>query len=356
MKTAQKEIDMKGYSVKSTVKTIMLFTLSLFIAIGIRMIASPIVSYAIDAPYFNTPSDGANLPDGRVNEAYSYDLSVTTRGYQEEEFLMDGAPSGLYITRWGLDANRRHPVISGTPSVSGDFDITIRIRLERNTTDSTAITVHLHIDPATDPGTGGGTGGNAGGNTTAGTTTSSSSTSNKAKTSTSKTATIAAPALTPEQQAQMLAEYQALLAQMKAAEAASAHQHDYEWVETKPATENDNGEILYRCKGCGEVLYRLPLSAFGVFNQNAVTKITKAGQNATVEISTARWISFHKSVFDALAARPDVTLKINFLSDGYKGDPMSVTIPAGSDVSSLPDANGYAGFKYLAGIFGTTAQ
>ena len=59
---------------------------------------------------------------------------------------------------------------------------------------------------------------------------------------------------------------------------------------------------------------------------------------------------------DALRERPDVTLKVNYLSDGYKGDPMTFTIPAGTDTGALPDENGYAGFKFLGGIFGATAR
>ena len=61
-------------------------------------------------------------------------------------------------------------------------------------------------------------------------------------------------------------------------------------------------------------------------------------------------------VMDALAARPDVTLTVDFLSEGFKGTPMTVTIPAGYDDTSLLDANGYAGFLYLSGIFGGRAQ
>lgn len=134
------------------------------------------------------------------------------------------------------------------------------------------------------------------------------------------------------------------------------HNHAYEWVETKQATEDDNGECEYRCRICGEVLYRVPTNAMGVFAQNTINKIVKAHQGETVVITTSRWYSFPKSVFDALAARPDLTLTVNYLSEGYKGDPMSFTIPAGTDVSTLPDANGYAGFTYLGGLFEATSR
>ncbi|SCX89047.1 hypothetical protein SAMN02910292_00384 [Lachnospiraceae bacterium XBB2008] len=137
---------------------------------------------------------------------------------------------------------------------------------------------------------------------------------------------------------------------------APACNHSYEWVETKQTTENDNGECAYKCKLCGEVLYRVPTNAMGVFVQNTINNIVKAPQGGTVVIDTDRWYSFPKSVFDALAARPDLTLTVNYLSKGFTGDPMTFTIPAGTDVSKLPDEKGYAGFTFLGGIFNATAR
>ena len=94
----------------------------------------------------------------------------------------------------------------------------------------------------------------------------------------------------------------------------------------------------------------------GVFVQNTINNIVKAPLGGTVVIDTDRWYSFPKSVFDALAARPDLTLTVNYLSEGFKGDPMTFTIPAGTDVSTLPDENGFAGFTFLGGIFNATAR
>ncbi|MCR5510072.1 MAG: hypothetical protein K6F54_03895 [Lachnospiraceae bacterium] len=117
---------------------------------------------------------------------------------------------------------------------------------------------------------------------------------------------------------------------------APACNHSYEWVETKQATENNNGECAYKCKLCGEVLYRVPTNAMGVFVQNTINNIVKAPQGGTVVIDTDRWYSFPKSVFDALAARPDLTLTVNYLSEGFKGDPMTFTIPAGRMFRNFP--------------------
>ena len=131
-----------------------------------------------------------------------------------------------------------------------------------------------------------------------------------------------------------------------------SHTHSYAWEDGKEATEDDNGEMIYRCS-CGEVLYRVPTSAYNVFNRNTAEKIKNAKQGATVKIETSRWISFHKMVMQALADRPDVSLEVSFLDGEYKGNRVFFTIPAGTDTLSLLDENGFSGFLYLAGKFGT---
>ena len=56
---------------------------------------------------------------------------------------------------------------------------------------------------------------------------------------------------------------------------------------------------------------------------------------------------------EALAARPDVTLVVSFLREGYKGDRLTITIPAGTDTIALLNEEGYAGFFYISGMLGT---
>ncbi|SEQ60068.1 hypothetical protein [Butyrivibrio sp. TB] len=129
------------------------------------------------------------------------------------------------------------------------------------------------------------------------------------------------------------------------------HTHSYYWEDTVEATENTDGEIVYRCE-CGDILYRVPKSAYYVFNKNTMDKIKNAKQGETVKIETSKWISFHKMVMQALADRPDVTLEVSFLDGEYKGNRVSFTIPAGTDTMALVDDNGYSGFLYLAGQFG----
>ena len=134
-----------------------------------------------------------------------------------------------------------------------------------------------------------------------------------------------------------------------------AHTHHYVW-ETIEATEDSDGELRYKCDICGDIQTRVPITAYYVFNKNTTDKIRKAGQGATVKIETSRFISFHKMVMDALAERPDVTLEISFLDGEYKGNRVTVTIPAGTDALSLLDENGFVGFLYLASKYGYTLE
>ncbi|SEF49279.1 Putative Ig domain-containing protein [Butyrivibrio sp. Su6] len=133
------------------------------------------------------------------------------------------------------------------------------------------------------------------------------------------------------------------------------HTHTYAWDKVE-ATEDRNGELRYQCTECYDILVRVPLSAYYVFNANTVDKITKAKQGETVKITTDRWISFHKMVFDALAARPDVSLEVSFLDGEYKGNRVSFTIPAGADSSDLFTENNFAGFMYLGNKYGLKAE
>ncbi|MBR0091108.1 MAG: putative Ig domain-containing protein [Lachnospiraceae bacterium] len=130
------------------------------------------------------------------------------------------------------------------------------------------------------------------------------------------------------------------------------HSHQYEWVTLREADEHNDGEMVYRCRDCGDVLYSVPMTAYYVFNRNTAEKIRKAEQGATLLIETRRWISFHKMVMQALADRPDVTLQVRFLDGEYRGNLMTFTIPAGTDTLSLTNEEGYCGFLYLGGIFG----
>ncbi len=135
-------------------------------------------------------------------------------------------------------------------------------------------------------------------------------------------------------------------------EAAPApHEHTLVWKETKEATEDAEGEICYLCE-CGYVEYRIPTSANAIFIKNTINKIVKAPYGSTVNVSTIRWSAFNSAVIEALAKRPDVSMNLTFRQFGYRGDRLKTTIPAGADLTSCLDENGYVGFNTLAANFG----
>lgn len=78
-------------------------------------------------------------------------------------------------------------------------------------------------------------------------------------------------------------------------------------------------------------------------------KDTAAGQG-TITIDTKNWISFRGDVYQELqnSGRP---VQITFT---YRGNRYRVDIPAGADLMSLVDENGYCGFLNLMAHFGGT--
>ncbi|MCR5511260.1 MAG: hypothetical protein K6F54_09965 [Lachnospiraceae bacterium] len=131
------------------------------------------------------------------------------------------------------------------------------------------------------------------------------------------------------------------------------HEHHYIWKVTREATEDLEGEELYICEGCNAVMYRVPLSAAGVFIKNSINKILKADYGATVEISTRRWLTFNTAVCDALSSRPDVSVKLSYLEKGHMGDDLTTYIPAGTDLHPYLNDEGYVGFLCLKANFPT---
>lgn len=130
------------------------------------------------------------------------------------------------------------------------------------------------------------------------------------------------------------------------------HEHAYTWIKTRETTEEVDGEWSYKCE-CGDVKYRIPESGAFAFIRNAIDNINKTPQGGTVEIKTRRWLVFNKAVADAISDRPDVTIKLSYLEGGYKGDGLTTTLPAGTDLHQYLDEKGYVGFLYLKTIFPT---
>ena len=95
--------------------------------------------------------------------------------------------------------------------------------------------------------------------------------------------------------------------------------------------------------------------AFYTVNKSAEAAILAAGNGMAVNINTGNYYSFHRSVYEALAQRPDVTLIIDYK---YKGKAYELTIPAGAVTTEgrvTPDTlcgdTDYAGFLYVGTFF-----
>ena len=120
------------------------------------------------------------------------------------------------------------------------------------------------------------------------------------------------------------------------------HTHSYTWKISKEPTATSDGEEIYVCE-CGHIAQINILPGSAAFEADIIAKIKKAPVNGIVTIETRIWNSLSKDVRDALVERPDVTLKISFLSEGYKGIPLKVTIPTGIDRYALWDEKGWLG-------------
>ncbi len=131
----------------------------------------------------------------------------------------------------------------------------------------------------------------------------------------------------------------------------SSHTHSYSWVVTKSPTSTSDGEEAYMCS-CGEIERTSILPAISAFEEETINKIKNAPANAVVEVETSLFNSFGIGVRDALAARPDVTLKVSFLEGGYRGQRLKLTIPAGKDRDKHWDENGWLGLCRAGTIFG----
>ncbi|WP_034443524.1 hypothetical protein [Butyrivibrio sp. AE2032] len=77
--------------------------------------------------------------------------------------------------------------------------------------------------------------------------------------------------------------------------------------------------------------------------------LIKIIQGGAFNIETDRVTCFDSKMIEAFAARPDVDVNVVFT---YGGKRLKVTIPAGYNVKTLLDSNGYCGFLRLLSILG----
>ena len=128
------------------------------------------------------------------------------------------------------------------------------------------------------------------------------------------------------------------------------HEHHYEWTTVKEATTTEDGMMYYMCTSCGHVSATQVISSFAAFCDDAKNRIKTAPAGGTVVVMTDIYMSFPKEVFEALAARPDINLVIQFKFEGHR---FQVTVPAGyPNVMGFVNGDGYAGFLYLCSILG----
>lgn len=128
--------------------------------------------------------------------------------------------------------------------------------------------------------------------------------------------------------------------------------HDMQYEIYREPTEEVDGLWRYGCTKCTHTEGFVSICGMGAFFERAINTINGAEVNGTVTIATPKWMSFNKDVYDALAARPDVTVNVHFR---YQGQFYAVTIPAGTDLTPYLTEDGYCGFLKLAALFGVTA-
>ncbi|MBQ7469054.1 MAG: hypothetical protein IJS76_01425 [Pseudobutyrivibrio sp.] len=87
------------------------------------------------------------------------------------------------------------------------------------------------------------------------------------------------------------------------------------------------------------------------YRESVVQNVATAPASGAFNIETDRVSYFDTNMINAIAARPDIDVNVVFM---YNGKKMKVTIPAGYDVKTLLDSNGYCGFLRLMSILGGT--
>lgn len=124
--------------------------------------------------------------------------------------------------------------------------------------------------------------------------------------------------------------------------------HTCEYILIEQATPIKDALQAYQCTKCGAVLEYMdvPNSAYAAFQKEAVNLIQNA-QQEEVLITTDRWVSFNREVFETMKMRPDLSVKNNYR---YHGEVCSLIIPAKTDVGLLMDENGFGGFRYIEEI------
>ncbi len=117
------------------------------------------------------------------------------------------------------------------------------------------------------------------------------------------------------------------------------------------ATATSDAVAISKCVKCGAVLSyeKVANSAYHTFLKETADAIANA-QQPTVVIDAKMWVSFDRTVFEAIKSRPDVAVTVNY---SYEGQKYVLQIPAGVNVDTLMDENGFGGFRYIDKVLNT---
>ena len=83
--------------------------------------------------------------------------------------------------------------------------------------------------------------------------------------------------------------------------------------------------------------------------KNVLAQLEKAPANGKVIIDTKDWYCFNRTLAEKVTSMKEVDVTVKY---GYQGKKYEVTIPAGSNIVSLLNENGFVGFRYLDAVFG----
>ncbi|MBQ2935434.1 MAG: hypothetical protein IJD96_04260 [Lachnospiraceae bacterium] len=120
----------------------------------------------------------------------------------------------------------------------------------------------------------------------------------------------------------------------------SEHHHNFQWKIVKDPTLREDGLAQSVCE-CGAVEAQQPVSSGTAFINMVRDKIEAAPQGGTVEISSELYFCYTAKIMKALQARPDVSLKTNYLTED--GTWHTFTIPAGSAPAGDTQFYGFTG-------------
>lgn len=127
--------------------------------------------------------------------------------------------------------------------------------------------------------------------------------------------------------------------------ASGSHTHSFEWKITREPTEEQDGLYQNICE-CGHVEASQVVDRAGMLIAKIIKEIKKAPQNGTVTVDSWYLRCLTDKVMEALIARPDVSLNIEFED---KGVSYKVTIPAGM---APTDDQQFYGYYYLGSLYG----